>query len=567
MKDVGKQPRLLKRGSTYYLRAKVPDELRPIIGKREIKESLKTSVYREAVELLRAASARVDAQFAAASKKLKGGAAKRREASKHELQQMAMLWLHAAETKELTGEATHQLPSIEEREATAVDLANELGALKALTTGDDPDGLIMVGEVMKQLMQENELDLQPTDAAYKLLFGFVRRAMTERVLRRKYRLEAGDDQKAFDALFAAVHGDGAKPSATSKTTTVDQLIERYRNDPARAGLAAGTWSKYETVFRLMREELGAAKAIADLTRDDFARMRDILNWLPANATKKFPGMRFADLAEKAKAEGLKPMSPTTANNHLHSISSVFHYAVKEELVDKNRAHGMRIARVHERRKEERRLPFDLKQLEKIFSASLYAGAKGKRTALPSSGRFWVPLLSLWSGLRLNECCQLAVADVQNKDGTDFILVRETSDGEQRLKTKAATRTVPIHPELKRIGFLDFVETQRKAKHKQLFPDLPKSVRGYYSDLFSKWFSRFLRGAKVKTDLTSFHSFRHNFRDALREAHVHPSIAKVLGGWEDMGTDATYGIGYKPATLAAELKKISYPGLDLSHLYR
>jgi integrase len=422
---------------------------------------------------------------------------------------------------------------------------------------------------MDQLMQENELELEPTDAAYKLLFGFVRRAMTEQVMRRKYRFEVGYDQKAFDPLFASVHGEGVKPAlGAGGTTTVDQLIDKYRSDPARAGVSRGTWDKYNTVFRLMREELGAKKPIAEITREDFGRLRDILNVVPANTTKKYPGKTFAAVAELAKKQGLKPMSPTTANNHLHSISSIFHYAVKEELVDKNRAHGMRIARVHERRKEERRMPFDTKQLNSIFSAALFSDAKGKDgSALPRSGRFWVPLLSLWTGMRLNECCQLAVADVQNRDGTDFILVRETGDGEQRLKTKAATRTVPIHPELKRIGFLEFVAAQRKAQHKQLFPDLPKSVRGYYSDLFSKWFSRFLRSAGVKTQLTSFHSFRHNFRDALREAHVHPAVAKVLGGWEDTGTDATYGVGYKPATLAAELEKITYSGLDLSHLHR
>lgn len=565
MKDVAKQPRLLKRGSTYYLRVKVPNELRAIIGKTEVKESLKTGVHKEALELVRAASARVDAQFAAAAKKLRQPAPKRREISKHEIQQMAMLWLHKTEAEQVAAETAESVLSFEDREAAGIDLANELGALRALASGDDPDGILMVQPVIHQLMKENEIELEPTDPGYKLLFGFVRRAMMENVRRRQHRLEAGHDHKAFDDLFGSVFGDSARPTTSpAKSLTVDELIDRYRKDPARGGVSEGTWSKYNTVFRLMREELGRKTPIREITRDDFARIRDILNVVPANTTKKYPKKTFAEVAEMAKQKGLAPMSVTTAKGHLHSLSSIFNYAVKEELVEKNKAHGLTLSRAHERRKEERRLPFDTSQLQSIFSASMYSSGPGKK--IIRDGRFWVPLLSLWTGMRLNECCQLALADIQSRDGTDVILVRETDDGGQRLKTKAATRTVPIHPELVRIGFLQYVEAQRKAKHKLLFPELPKSVRGYYSDLFSKWFGRFLKSAGAKKPLTSFHSFRHNFRDALREAHVDPSVAKVLGGWEDGGTDASYGVGYKASTLAAALEKIAYPDLDLRHLY-
>jgi hypothetical protein len=53
-------PRLAKRGSTYYLRVKVPARLREIVGKREIVRSLDTKDYAEAVRKLPAEAAKAN---------------------------------------------------------------------------------------------------------------------------------------------------------------------------------------------------------------------------------------------------------------------------------------------------------------------------------------------------------------------------------------------------------------------------------------------------------------------------------------------------------------------------
>ena len=41
---------------------------------------------------------------------------------------------------------------------------------------------------------------------------------------------------------------------------------------------------------------------------------------------------------------------------------------------------------------------------------------------------------------------------------------------------------------------------------------------------------------------------------------------ALGGWSAGGTEEIYGGGLRPSTLAREIAKIRYEGLDLSHLY-
>ena len=82
-------------------------------------------------------------------------------------------------------------------------------------------------------------------------------------------------------------------------------------------------------------------------------------------------------------------------------------------------------------------------------------------------------------------------------------------------------------------------------------------------------SRFLISASASAPLTCFHSFRHGFRDAARNARIDRDIVLRLGGWTTGGGQSeaadAYGSGYHPAVLFEAISKIEYPGLDLSHL--
>ena len=167
-------------------------------------------------------------------------------------------------------------------------------------------------------------------------------------------------------------------------------------------------------------------------------------------------------------------------------------------------------------------------------------------------------------MRLNEACQLRAADVAEIDGVPMLYVRASADG-QRLKTSAAERRIPVHPELVRLGFLDFVAAQRKAGHERLFPELPAGALGNYSDPYSKWFARLLTKAGVTSAGAVFHSFRHGWRDRLREAGVPRDVADALGGWASQGQGQHYGAGFSARVLAEHIGRVAYPGLDLSRL--
>lgn len=73
---------------------------------------------------------------------------------------------------------------------------------------------------------------------------------------------------------------------------------------------------------------------------------------------------------------------------------------------------------------------------------------------------------------------------------------------------------------------------------------------------------------MKVKGVCFHSFRHNYRDALREAEIGLERVRALGGWrrDSDGEEAIYGKGLKAATLYREIGKVRYAGLCLKHLY-
>jgi hypothetical protein len=66
----------------------------------------------------------------------------------------------------------------------------------------------------------------------------------------------------------------------------------------------------------------------------------------------------------------------------------------------------------------------------------------------------------------------------------------------------------------------------------------------------------------------FHSFRHTFEDGVRDIpNVNKEWRDALQGHGETGVSGEYGLGVRLQRLFEVLEKLSYPGLDLSHLIR
>lgn len=184
---------------------------------------------------------------------------------------------------------------------------------------------------------------------------------------------------------------------------------------------------------------------------------------------------------------------------------------------------------------DKRKPFDASALTRIFGSPVYT--QGDR---PKAGggeaAFWLPLLAIFTGARLEELGQLHKEDVreerfENEAGREMSVwvIHLTPEGDgKKLKNIHSRRCVPVHDELMRLGFIEYVKGFKEGTF--IFPNLNKDTSGRLTGNWSKWFSRWLRGECQVTDKRMvFHSFRHFFKHQCRTVGIEEAIHDALTG--------------------------------------
>lgn len=545
---------LHKRGGVYQLRVRVPDALRALVGKTEIWKSLGTGDLKEAQERARLERVKIDGEWAALRRQL--APARVETLSDAEIWNLVVKWFIAAEKRNADPK---NMPT-DRREA-------EIERSNVETWNLAAPGIF--AESVK-LLKEEGIDLDRSSPAFLRLQQMLHRAAIE-TERRQFARHFPDPAYKADAEFQAITQQTTlQPVAKNTLATVMEAVE---NDPTKPKVAGKTAVKREAQWRVLKEFFGADADMKAITRQQVRDFMTLLEKLPSNASKHYPNRTIFEAVELGGK--LPKMSPDTANSYMRALGSLFRYAVNEGMVEADPSAGLLFQKSKVRAKDKR-LPFETNDLKAIFGAPIYTGCKddGRGYNMPGPhiirrGRFWVPLISLFTGMRLNEICQLSLDDFAKEDGVDVILIRESEDDDaKRIKTQAGIRFVPVHPELRRIGLLEYIEERRKvdAATAPAFPDLPIGSTGYRSDPFSKFFANFLDKVGVKHPRKVFHSFRHTFRDSLREADISREKVRALGGWASGATDDDYGSGLRASTLAKDIEVVRYDGLDLSHLH-
>ena len=270
----------------------------------------------------------------------------------------------------------------------------------------------------------------------------------------------------------------------------------------------------------------------------------------ANQIEKKHIIKFKDVLI---AEGL---NITTVEKQINILKTIFSLAVSNELIEKNPLLGIKL--VKPKGLPKPRVPFSSEDIKKIFNSPIYT--KDER---PKAGAgeacVWLPYIALYTGMRLEEIGQLFVSDIQSHNDIYFINVGNNEFGAKRLKTSSSHRRIPIHPDLIRLGLLDYVQKMIEGQSTLLFPKLVENVNNQYTASFSKWFGRYLRGTIGITDKRkTFHSFRHGFKEACRVAEIPKDLHDKLAG--HISSDVGDGYGgdlYPLMPLYNAIKKIEF----------
>lgn len=163
--------------------------------------------------------------------------------------------------------------------------------------------------------------------------------------------------------------------------------------------------------------------------------------------------------------------------------------------------------------ENKQRAIRLNELKRLFEGAEFAAFASD----PAQEHcYWLPLLGLFTGARVNELCQLnPQCDIREEHGVWLLDITEESETDTRVrksvKNAPSRRKVPIHSTLLGLGFLRYVQRMKEQGAALLFPQWPP-VKGRASGKAEKWFRWLLESLRLRDEtpkqrLVGFHALR------------------------------------------------------------
>ena len=338
------------------------------------------------------------------------------------------------------------------------------------------------------------------------------------------------------------------PAPVSASETLSTVIEAYCEEKVHDGSwTAKTEAENRAIYTLLLRILGDVP-VKHLTHTQARDYKATLMKLPAGLNKS-PLFRSKTI-EQILAMKPKGMAITTVNKNLTRTSSLFDWATRHGYVDRSCFAGLTLK--NPKRADEERAAFTREDLAKIFNHKQYQSHRYRHPHY-----YWLPLLGLYTGARLEELCQLHLEDIHEEAGIWLISIND--QGEKKLKTHASKRIIPLHPKLIELGLPDYVAALLDKRETRIFPELKRGRDGY-STAASKWFSRYRQsiGLFNQSPPKDFHSFRHTLVTELKHLGIpEAEVAAIIGHSVTGITFGRYGKDYQTQRLSEIIQQLNF----------
>lgn len=567
---------LLTRNRRHSVRFRVPLDLAPRIGRREIVRALGTPDPHAARVMAAGLARRIGRLWAIMRA--------RPELTKARLEELADAWLREEVDREWALFASGDFA----RALISADLSfeeerRECAYWFGLDAFQTEQRLLEIDPAVRPTIMDAEAGEILARAGYGARRGTRERSeLSLMLLERRIDLQAakmawadGDPgnlppqlvrRSAASAASEVPRPDGVSDAAVSRPSrSLKEAIEIFVANMRQRGAKASHIKDAMGDFRLLTEAFSPDRPVREITPLDAGRVWEALRALPPNFRKlpALDGLSLFDKVKRARELELQPMHHRTANSYLARLRKLFDQEIAAGHAEINPFANKRVDAVGRVEKQER--TFSADELEKIFSNPLFQGARSNRdryspgSHLVSDWMFWAPLIALLSGARIGEIAQLRPSDIRQV-GSHTVIDINAEDGKS-LKNQGTARQIPVHPQLAKLGFLELAEERLRAGHALLLPDIPKPVNGDPGSQPGKWMrERFLKriGVKNRKGL-GFHSFRHSLKTLLRDAQVPDSISNAICGHDERtsGVAAGYGVTGLEG-MAAALARVKLP---------
>jgi integrase len=340
--------------------------------------------------------------------------------------------------------------------------------------------------------------------------------------------------------------DSVSVRPNRETMSLSSALEKWK-----AVKEPTTPEQYEYPVWLF-EQLHGGMPLSEITEDHVRDFRDALRKVPTASGSKFKGMSLRNMIEYADRRDLPRLGETTAAKYFGSVKTIFRFAKLERYVESNPADGIgwhaRKQKFSAARKRKRR-SFAPAELSTLLEAAekFWTGKNGLEN-------HWFLKLMIWTGARPEELSQLAPGDVR-KVG-DVLCLHLHDEGQNKLKSEAGVRIIPVHPSLLAQGFTEFVESRRTAPY--LFTSLKADGRGRrYTRMGRRLTALMHTRAKFTDPRLVPYSARHAFKDACRLAGAPEEVQEVIMGHAspERAVARDYGDGGQVAVLDKWMRTI------------
>lgn len=571
------QPAFLtqNRHGTYYFRIVIPKPLRAAFGlQREIRRTLKTDSARLALRRARQYAARFEAAF----DKVLSVAERDDYVPTDEDYDLYLREMEKAEAPSIW--ATHSTEPLDEQAFQSVLSAEEWFGIeeeqrrhlvaKALTGHGSRTIPTSMERLAEQLYARGRTI--PLPQFKKLLPALIERLALQPL--------AGSEPSITTNLIAPPDGPNLYDLWRLHWDTLARLAKDNRKSERTKEDEQGHACRLNI--------LSGNKPINHLTLEDFERIYMQIFDIRVSRGAKLPDPDSPPESILAK-EGEPKIGPATVEKLIIRLGALHSFAFRKGMTAVSPDSPDRPSVNH--------CPAGAKAVEKafsrtdlsaIFSGYLYTGTELEKSNTVFPYQFWLPLLGLLTGGRLNELCQLDTEDVRKTQAEGIWTISMMDDELDRplpksLKNQSSRRVLPIHSELIRMGFLAFVEQAISEGRHKLFSDgLTYNSKKGWGSIASHFFCRFPsrstpasgyffkcgireRDAEGKTDRKNFHSFRHTFTDLARDSGaeaylVLPDLTGHSRGKE--GQVAQYGNGFSQSKRRDVLEGLKIP-VDLT----
>lgn len=584
-------PRLLRRNHTYYIRITIPRCLNNIVKSREIRYSLRTNDYFEALERLRRESYRADCLIRCIMRiekscllfddnDIDAALMQRLDDIDYFCQDNYSSIRKGSKTfKDISLFSLEKLDSldryeIEQNDAvfdhkmcqTSAFVRSYLTKLKDKPTTSSSTkqlidkvllGNVHIGSLAKNMNLRKENKLWYIELLHRL---------DDIEIDTESRIQTIAEGKIYqtpdprirclsDALTIKKQNELAcyTPKSKTKWNDIVQKLNVYRKNRKNT---ADTTLKDNFTYADTLKSLLKREYVEDITYQDCRDVSEYIYNVPKNWKQNFPNSELYDIVRDTSLTYEK-LSKKTMKKYIVFLKSLLLFARKEKLdVISDFSDALDIPPIQDG-DEINIESYTQDELVKIFGSDSYPSRYDRKYF----AKFWIPLIGLYTGARLNEICQLYVDDIRKENGIFYFnITRDRPD--QFTKNTQSIRKVPIHSKLIELGFLDFVKAVKKSKKDRIFYNLTFQKKNHYAGSTSTAYGRYLDKIGITDRSKVFHSFRHNIETILAHKKVPQSMINAMCGWKNKSIpELNYLDKYPLSVLQKEMESLQYPYLD------